>query len=110
MKYLVSGCMSSGFSSEEDLIRTLEDIVMPSFEYLMKLERDKKILAGGLPIGERAFVFIAEAASNEELDLMLRGIPMWHMMDWKVTALEPVSGREMQERTFLKEHLAASHR
>jgi hypothetical protein len=110
MKYLVKGSMGPGFSSEEEAIHVLEDVVMPSFDYLMRLEKEKKIVAGGLPVGERAFVFIAEAASNEEIDQMVRKIPVWPMMEWEVTALEPISGRELQERNFLKEHLAASHR
>ena len=45
----------------------LENIILPTFDTLVKLEGDKKILAGGLPVGDRAFVFIVEAASNEEV-------------------------------------------
>jgi muconolactone delta-isomerase len=108
MKYLVSGCTSSGFSSEEQLAHFLEESVIPSFEYLMKLEKEKKIIVAGLPVGERSFVFIAEAASNEELDEMLRQIPMWPMMDWEVTPLEPLAGREKQEQAYLKEHPTAA--
>jgi muconolactone delta-isomerase len=96
--------------SDEEMARVLEEIVLPSFEQLMKLEKDRKIVAGGLPVGERAFVFIAEAASNEELDRMLRKLPMWPMMEWEVTALEPISDRDAQERSILKEHLAGAHK
>ena len=110
MKYLVCGCKGPSFTSEDELVRVLEDVVLPSFEQLMKLEKEKKIVAGGLPVGERAFVFIAEAASNEELDRMLRKLPMWPMMEWEVTALEPIADREAQERSILKEHLAAAHK
>jgi hypothetical protein len=67
-------------------------IILPSFEVLMRLEAEKKILAGGLPVGDRAFVFIAEASSNEELDRLLRSIPMWGALKWKVTALQTFAG------------------
>ncbi len=110
MKYLVQGSFGPGFSSEEELVHVLEDVVLPSFEYLKKLEKEKKILAGGLPVGERAVTFIAEAASNEELDQIVRAVPLWPMMQWEVTALEPFEGREMQDRKFLQEHLAGVHK
>jgi muconolactone delta-isomerase len=110
MKYLVCGCKGPSFMSDEEMARVLEEIVLPSFEQLMKLEKEKKIVAGGLPVGERAFVFVVEAASNEELDRMLRKLPMWPMMEWEVTALEPISDRAAQERSILKEHLAGAHK
>ncbi len=49
--------------------------------------------ARGLPVGDRAFVFIAEAASNEELDSMLRSIPAWGVLTWKVTPLQSFAAR-----------------
>jgi hypothetical protein len=110
MKYLVQGNMKSAFTSPEDLVRHLEEDVMPSFEYFKKLEKEKKILAGGLVAGERAFVFIAEAASNEEIAQIVREIPLWPMMDCKITALEPVADRAKLEQKFLQEHLATSRR
>jgi muconolactone delta-isomerase len=110
MKYLVTGCTAVEFASDEQLTHFLEDSVMPTFEYMTKLEREKRILYAGTPVGERTFVFIAEAASNEELDEMLRGIPMWPMMDVKVTALEPIADREKQERKYMQQHLTAAHR
>ena len=103
MKYLVSGSGGPGFSSPEEAIKVLEEIVLPSFDQLIGLEQKNKILAGGLPIAERAFVFIAEASSNEELDQMLRKLPMWGSLDWKVSALQTFSGRAAQERSIIKE-------
>jgi hypothetical protein len=66
------------------------------------LEKKKTILAGGLPVGDRALVFIAEASSNEELDEMLRKLPMWGTLDWEVSALQTFSGRAAQERSIVK--------
>jgi muconolactone delta-isomerase len=102
MKYLVVGSGGPGFASPEEAVKVLEEIVLPSFDQLMRLEEKKKILAGGLPIGDRAFVFIADASSNEELDQMLRELPMWGSLDWEVTALQTFSGRADQERGIIK--------
>ncbi len=103
MMYLVVGSGGPGFASPEEAVEVLEKIIIPSFDQLMKLEKKKKILAGGLPVGDRAFVFIMEAASNEELDRMLREIPVWGLLDWEVTALQTVAGRAAQERSIVKE-------
>ena len=102
MKYLVSGTAGPGFGSPEEALHVLESVILPSFETLMKLERQKKIVAGGLPVGDRAFVFIMEAKSNEEVDQTLREIPMWGALDWEVVALQSFKGRADQERQIVK--------
>lgn len=63
MKYLVIGSGGLGFAPPEEAVSVLEAIVLPGFDKLIGLEK-KKIVAGGLPVGDRAFVFIAEAASG----------------------------------------------
>jgi hypothetical protein len=102
MKYLVIGSGGPGFHSQEEAVSVLEEIVLPSFDKLIWLEKKKRILAGGLPVGDRAFVFIAEAASNEELDKLLRELPMWGVLDWEVTPLQTFEGRADQERAIIK--------
>jgi hypothetical protein len=102
MKYLVIGSGGPGFSSPEEAVRVLEGTILPSFDKLIGLEKKKKILAGGLPVGDRAFVFITEASSNEELDQMLRELPMWGSLEWEVTALQTFTGRAAQERSIIK--------
>lgn len=102
MKYLVMGSGGPGFTSPEEATRVLNDIILPSFDHLVALEKKKKILAGGLPVGERAFVFIAEASSNEELDQMLRELPMWGSLEWEVSPLQTFSGRAEEERSIIK--------
>ncbi|MGH2670675.1 MAG: hypothetical protein ACRDH5_16455, partial [bacterium] len=64
MKYPVTGSEGPGFASPEQAVEVLERGILPTFDALMKLEADKKILAGGLPVGDRALVFILEAASH----------------------------------------------
>jgi hypothetical protein len=102
MKYLVTGSGGPGFASTEKAVGMLEEIILPSFDKLIWLEKKKRILAGGLPVGDRAFVFIAEASSNEELDKMLRELPMWGALDWEVTPLQTFTGRADQEREIIK--------
>ncbi|PYU98961.1 MAG: hypothetical protein DMG10_26750 [Acidobacteria bacterium] len=103
MKYLVTGSEGPGFASPMETAEVLENIILPTFDTLVKLEGDKKILAGGLPVGDRAFVFIVEAASNEEVDRLLRTIPAWGVLKWQVTALQTFAGRAAQEREVVKE-------
>jgi hypothetical protein len=102
MKYLIVGSGGPGFAAPEDAVKVLEEIILPSFDQLIKLEKKKIILAGGLPVGDRSFVFIAEASSHEEIDQMLRNIPMWGSLDWEVTALQTFSGRAELEKSIVK--------
>jgi len=103
MRYLVSGSEGPGFASPEEAVEILEEVVLPTFDALMKLEAQKKIVAGGLPVGDRAFVFIAEAASNEELDRLLRSLPAWGVLEWHVTPLQSFAGRAAQDRDLVKQ-------
>jgi Muconolactone delta-isomerase len=102
MRYLVAGSEGPVFGSPQEAIEVLEKGILPTFDMLMKLEAEKKIVAGGLPVGDRSFVFIAEATSNEELDRLLRSIPAWGVLSWKVTPLQSFAGRATQERDEVK--------
>lgn len=102
MRYLVTGSEGPGFASPEEALAVLEKGILPTFDALLKLEVEKKIVAGGLPVGDRAFVFIADAASNEELDGVLRSIPAWGVLKWQVTPLQSFAGRAAQERDVVK--------
>lgn len=103
MRYLVTASEGPGFASPEETVHVLENVILPSFDELIKLEREKKILAGGLPVGDRAFVFIVEAASNDEVDKLLRRLPMWGAIRWNVIALQTFEGRATQEREVVKQ-------
>jgi Muconolactone delta-isomerase len=100
MKYLVSGFDGPGFATPEETLQRLEDVVLPSLDALKRLEAEKRILAGGIKVGQRAFVFVAEAESNEKLDRMLREIPFWGILKWEVTPLESFETRAEEERTI----------
>jgi hypothetical protein len=97
MKYFVSGTAGPGFASPEEAMHVLDNVILPSFDILTKLESAGTI-TGGLPVGDRAFVFVAEAASNEALDELLRSLPMWGSLDWEVTPLQSFEGRASMER------------
>jgi hypothetical protein len=103
MQYLVTGTGGPGFSSQEEVVAILEGVIIPGFDELMKLQKAGKILAGGLPVGERAFAFIAEAASNDEADQLVRHLPFWGALDWKVTPLQSFGERAAMERRIVKE-------
>lgn len=96
MKYLVTGTNGPGFFSAEEALEVLDGEILPTFEALIKLEAEKKIV-GGLPIGERAFVFILEASSHDEADQLIRSLPSWGAFDWEVVPLQSLQLRANYE-------------
>ncbi len=107
MQYLVSAAEGPGFASPQEVLRTLEDMVLPLFEALRRLETGHRILAGGIPVGDRALVFIVEAASHDEVDRLVRNLPMWGLFKWDVMPLQTFAGRAAQEREYVKKLTAA---
>jgi hypothetical protein len=81
----------------------LNHMIVPSFKLLLEWEKKKKITGGGVPVGDRALVFIAEAKSNDDLDKMLRQLPVWGVLDWDVSPLQTFAQRAKLERQFLKD-------
>jgi hypothetical protein len=88
--------------SPEQAIALLEQTVIPHFEYLIRLKTEGKILAGGLPVGDRAFVFIIEAPSHDDADRIVRDMPAWGLLEWKVTPLQSVEARAEMERKVVQ--------
>lgn len=107
MKYLVTGSEGPGFYSPEEAAEVLEHVVVPTFEELKELE-DEGVIVGGIPVGDRAFVFIADADSNDDLDRMLRSLPSWGVMEWEVTPLQDIEARADIEREVLRKLKAES--
>jgi len=95
MKYLVTMELTGTppVASPQELVRWLEQMVIPSEEAVIKLEAEGKILAGGDLSGRRGWAFIVEAASNEELSRLLGSIPEWPLMKVDVTPLESYEQR-----------------
>jgi hypothetical protein len=86
----------------EQAVALLEGTVIPHFEHVIRLKTEGKILAGGVPVGDRAFVFIIEAASNDEADRIVRDMPAWGLLEWKVTPLQSVEARAEMERKVVQ--------
>jgi hypothetical protein len=101
-QYLVQGSGGPGFKSPRDALNLLQRMVIPTFAALEKLKAEKKLLAGGLPVGARAFVFILEASDNEEAGRIIRKLPLWPLLKWKVTPLQSFNGRAKQEGQTVK--------
>ncbi|MBI3926542.1 MAG: hypothetical protein HY319_13460 [Armatimonadetes bacterium] len=72
--------------------RLLEEMVLPTFRKLEETRKSGK-LQGGLITGKRALAFVMEAASIEELDAYIQGLPLWAMMDVDVSPLTPFESR-----------------
>jgi muconolactone delta-isomerase len=98
MLYLVSASGGPTFHTKEEVLDTLENTILPGFNALKALEADGKILAGGLPVGERAFIFIIDAPNNKALDDLLRELPFWPVLEWEVTPLQSFAARAAHER------------
>ncbi len=103
MNYLVIGSGGPALTVPEDMIELMEDYILPGFEALAKLQQENKILAGGVPVSERAIAFIIDAASNEELDQIMRALPLWPVLEWQVTPLQSFEGRAFHDRRMLQQ-------
>ena len=102
--YLVEGHANAGGNpvSPEQAVVLLEQMVIPSLEEMAKMEESGTIVAGGILSGTRAGVAIVRAESNEAVTGMLRKLPFWGVLDWKVTPLESYSFRAQADREALQ--------
>src|SRR5262249_26214353 len=98
MQYLVEAARGPLPASPEQAIALLEGTVIPHFEYMIRLRAEGKILAGGIPVGDRAFVCIIEAGSNEGADRIFPDMPAWGLLEWRVTPPQSVEARAEMER------------
>lgn len=99
--FLVSTSEGPGFGDQDQAEEVLGSAILPTFERLLELKAKKKIVAGGLPVGSRTFRLIVEADSHDEVDRMLRDLPAWGLLSWKVTPLQSLEGRAEIERRAL---------
>ena len=101
MEYLVEAKNIDGLIPMKDVPDYITHIVLPSYEHLIKLESENKI-KGGLLAGQRAGAFVMDAPSNEELGKMLKAIPFWGMVEWKVTPLQSFKSALDQDGNIAK--------
>lgn len=71
----------------------IENVVLPTLKRLDELEKQGKIKSGGLLTGQRALAMQVEAASIEELDVLLESLPLWPFVKFDVTPLTPFAAR-----------------
>jgi hypothetical protein len=101
MKYLVTASEGPGWSTPEEALKVLETGVLPTFDILLKLEAEKRIVAGGLPVGERKLIFILEASSNEEVDQACEIFPCGECSSGRLSHLRALmAGRRRSEAFF----------
>jgi muconolactone delta-isomerase len=69
---------------------------------LAELTAQGKIVAGGVPVGSRTTSFIVEAASHDELDQLLDGVPWWGVMKTTVVPLQSFAQRAANDRALME--------
>lgn len=82
----------------QQLVQMVEQMVLPSFEMLARLEEQKKILGGGIVAGARAGAFIVDVASNSELNQLLQELPFWGIVKWTAKPLQTFRERAADEK------------
>lgn len=88
MLYLVTTDHFGGPPPPPDQMAGLLETVSASLEMLSGFLADEKIVAGGVPAGQKRHVFIVDAASNEEVTELVQSLPLWMAHKWEITPLE----------------------
>ena len=86
----------------QQLGQMVEQTILPSFELLAAWQTEGKVVAGGVLAGTRTATFILEAASTDELDQLLEGIPWWGVMKTTVASLQAFAKRAANDRALLE--------
>ncbi len=105
MQYLVKLQLSSSArpASPKDGIEFIEKFIFPTLELCKKLQKKKKILAGGPASGSVALMLIVNADSARELDDIITSLPIWPRMETGVIPLTTFDGRMQSLLPRLKE-------
>jgi muconolactone delta-isomerase len=88
MLYLVTTDHFGGPPPPPDQMAGLLETVSATLEMLNGLLADGKIVAGGVPAGQKRHVFIVDAESNDEVTELVQGLPLWMAHKWEITPLE----------------------
>ena len=73
-------------TAPQELAKHVERVIA-SQEAMIELKKAGKVLAGGVPVGRKAIIAIAEAESNDELSELLMRIPLHAISDVEVVPL-----------------------
>lgn len=88
MLYFVTTDHFSGPPPPPDQMAGLLDTVLSTLDRLNGLLADGKIVAGGVPAGQKKHVFIVDAASNDEVTELVQSLPLWMAHQWEITPME----------------------
>jgi len=86
-------------TSREQTIELLDKLVIPTLESLGK---EGKVRAGGIAGGTLAGAFVVGAKSKDEVTELVRALPAWGIMQWKVTPLETFAHRADLEKKVVQ--------
>ncbi len=88
LRYLVIGKAGGAgpVMQPQQVPQMLDRIIVPSLEMLAQWEREGRI-HGAAFAGRRGHCMIVDAASNEELNGLLMGLPFWGLLEWEITPL-----------------------
>lgn len=108
MQYLVQLQLSSSARpmTPKDGIAFIDKFILPTLELCKKLQKEKKILAGGPMIGVVGLALIVNTESAQELDDLITVLPVWPRMETQVIPLTTFDART-QSVLRLKEELKA---
>ncbi|MFC2009142.1 muconolactone Delta-isomerase family protein [Chloroflexota bacterium] len=109
MKYLVTMDLAGGppTGPPQQAVQWMEQSAIPQLEAMVKLEAEKKILAGGGVVGQRGSAYVIEAQSGEELDRLLWNLPSFGVLRIDVTPLVSFETRLEESRQKLQAIKAA---
>jgi hypothetical protein len=101
MPYLVEfkATHSGTPTSREQAIELFDKRIIPTLE---SLGSDGKVRAGGIAGDTLAGAFIVGAQSKDEVDELVRALPAWGIMQWKVTPLETFAHRADLEKKVVQ--------
>jgi hypothetical protein len=101
MLYLVEfeATQAGAPTSREQTIELLDKLVIPTLESLGK---DGKVRAGGIVVDTLAGAFVVGAKSKDEVSELVRALPAWGIMQWKVTPLETFAHRADLEKKVVQ--------
>ena len=81
----------------------IEEYILPTLELCMKMQAEKKIVAGGPMSGAVGLVLLIQADSALELDRIISSLPVWPRMETEVTPLTTFADRAQIVRSKLAE-------
>jgi len=101
MLYLVEfeSTQAGAPTSREQTIEMLDKLVIPTLDSLGK---DGKVRAGGIVVGTLAGAFVVGAKSKDEVTELVRALPAWGIMQWKVTPIETFAHRADLEKKVVQ--------